>query len=137
MGESWIRVLTFNVFHSIRASWALVRAERPELLLSNGPGTAVPLFLAAHLSNFLARLHVRRSSTSSAVSNQCRMLFVESFARVKSLSLTGQMLYAMDMFDRFVVQWPALERRYPSSTLMNLFLENVEGEGVDGIDKGK
>lgn len=40
-----------------------------------------------------------------------RTIYVESFARVKSLSLSGRMLYAF--VDRFIVQWPGLVQKYP------------------------
>ena len=39
------------------------------------------------------------------------LVFVESFCRVKSLSLSGRLLYLL--VDRFVVQWPQLAERYP------------------------
>ena len=37
----------------------------------------------------------------------------QSFCRVKSLSLTGRLLYHSRMADRFVVHWPELCGRYP------------------------
>lgn len=39
----------------------------------------------------------------------CRLVFVESFCRVETLSVTGWMLLAIA--DEFVVQWPQLDRR--------------------------
>lgn len=42
------------------------------------------------------------------------VIFVESFCRVTSMSLTGKLLYYMA--DRFVVQWPELQRKYPKRT---------------------
>jgi len=39
-----------------------------------------------------------------------RIIYVESFARVRSLSLSGKLLYAFT--DRFVVQWPRLAEKY-------------------------
>jgi beta-1,4-N-acetylglucosaminyltransferase len=44
-----------------------------------------------------------------------RIVYVESIARVASLSLSGKILYHMRMADRFFVQWPALQTRYPRS----------------------
>lgn len=41
------------------------------------------------------------------------MVYVESFARVKSLSLTG--LIAYYLVDHFVVQWSELKEQYPSA----------------------
>lgn len=42
-----------------------------------------------------------------------RVVFVESIARTSRLSLTGLILYHARMADRFLVQWDALQRRYP------------------------
>lgn len=61
-------------------------------------GTCVPLCYAL----FLLRL-LGLNSTS-------RIVFVESFCRVRSLSLSGKLLYYI--CDDFIVQWPALAERY-------------------------
>uniref|UniRef100_A0A6E8VG94 UDP-N-acetylglucosamine transferase subunit ALG14 n=1 Tax=Anopheles coluzzii TaxID=1518534 RepID=A0A6E8VG94_ANOCL len=75
----------------------IVLKARPELILTNGPGTCVPVCLVA----FLARLLF--------LNTKCRIVFVESFCRVRSLSLSGRiLLYIVDMF---VVQWPELLER--------------------------
>ena len=39
------------------------------------------------------------------------IVFVESFCRVKKLSLTGRILYFFA--DKFIVQWPDLVNKYP------------------------
>lgn len=75
----------------------IVLKARPELILTNGPGTCVPVCLVA----FLARLLF--------LNTKCRIVFVESFCRVRSLSLSGRiLLYIVDMF---VVQWQELLER--------------------------
>jgi beta-1,4-N-acetylglucosaminyltransferase len=42
-----------------------------------------------------------------------KILFVESFCRVESLSVTGKLLYCLA--DRFVVHWPELLQKHPSA----------------------
>jgi beta-1,4-N-acetylglucosaminyltransferase len=64
----------------------------------NGPGTCVPLCWAA----FARRLFFMRAP---------KVVFVESFARVTRLSLSGYLLYPI--VDRFVVQWPLQAQKYP------------------------
>ncbi|KAG2036090.1 glycosyltransferase family 1 protein [Suillus americanus] len=64
-----------------------------DLLILNGPGTCV-ILCAAILLNRIIRLP------------SPRVMYVESFARVKSLSLSGKLLYHFT--DCFVVQWPDL-----------------------------
>lgn len=46
----------------------------------------------------------------------CRIVYVESIARVRKLSLSGAILYASRVADQFFVQWPELQARYPRST---------------------
>lgn len=59
-------------------------------------GTCLPLCLAGYALRFLGIQHVK-------------IVFVESFCRVQSLSVTGRLLYFLA--DRFVVQWPGLVER--------------------------
>ncbi|KZV70704.1 glycosyltransferase family 1 protein [Peniophora sp. CONT] len=65
--------------------------DAPEVLLLNGPGTCFVLCVAALINRMLG-LH------------SPRVIYVESFARVKSLSLSGRLL--RPIVDSFIVQWP-------------------------------
>ncbi|KAJ3016873.1 hypothetical protein HKX48_003820 [Thoreauomyces humboldtii] len=79
----------------LRASVASVRiltAARPNLVISNGPGTALPILLLS----FLPRVLVGAASAP-------RLVYVESWARVGGLSLTGKLSWYF--VDRFLVQW--------------------------------
>ena len=44
-----------------------------------------------------------------------RIVYVESIARVESLSLSGRVLYHTRMADAFFVQWPHLQQNFPRS----------------------
>jgi beta-1,4-N-acetylglucosaminyltransferase len=57
-------------------------------------GTCLPICMAGYLLRYCGVRPVR-------------VVFVESFCRVKTLSLTGRLLYYFA--DRFVVQWPQLK----------------------------
>ena len=70
----------------------LIWTTAPDLVLVNGPGTCVPVAVLARLAG-------------------ARVIFVESWCRVESLSLTGRIMYWVA--HRFVVHWPELVRRYP------------------------
>jgi len=65
----------------------------PEVLILNGPGTCFVLCAAVYLNRLLGL-------------PSPRVIYVESFARVRSLSLSGKLLRLF--VDRFVVQWPQL-----------------------------
>lgn len=71
----------------------LSKTTSPDILIVNGPGTCVVLCLAAYMNRVLGL----RSPT---------LIYVESFARVRTLSLSGKLL--RPLVDRFVVQWPEL-----------------------------
>lgn len=71
-------------------------------VLVNGPGTCIPICLAAFLLRSLGR--------------NCRVVYVESIARVATLSLSGWLLYSSGLADAIFVQWPELQAKYPHST---------------------
>ncbi|KAI6802488.1 hypothetical protein KC332_g15238 [Hortaea werneckii] len=73
----------------------------PDLILCNGPATATVLVLTSMVLRFF---DVKGCSTRGKM----RTVYVESWARVKKPSLSGQLL--KHVVDRFLVQWPQLER---------------------------
>ncbi|XP_055631726.1 UDP-N-acetylglucosamine transferase subunit ALG14 homolog [Toxorhynchites rutilus septentrionalis] len=84
----------FTTLTAISNSIPVVVRSRPDLILTNGPGTCVPICLVA----FLTKLFF--------YNRNCKIVFVESFCRVRSLSLSGKIL--LWITDLFVVQWPGL-----------------------------
>ncbi|KAA6391649.1 MAG: putative UDP-N-acetylglucosamine transferase subunit ALG14 [Streblomastix strix] len=84
---------------SIIYSINLVFRERPEVILCNGPGTCFPICVAGFLLKFFWNRHLR-------------IVFVESYCRVTSLSTTGKLLYYLPIADGFVVHWPQLKAKY-------------------------
>ena len=75
-------------------------ADLPDLIITNGPATAVIVILASLILRFF---NVRGASSRG----KCKTIYVESFARVKGLSLSGKLLSRV--VDRFLVQWEELE----------------------------
>lgn len=76
-------------------------------MLLNGPGTCVPIALAALL--FKTYIPQRRHTA---------IVFVESATRVHGLSLSGLICYAFA--DAFYVQWPAQLQRWRHAELLSL-----------------
>ncbi|KAF9793465.1 glycosyltransferase family 1 protein [Thelephora terrestris] len=77
------------VKHAIHA--ALQPEPVWDILILNGPGTCFSICTAVYLNRFLGLASPR-------------ILYIESFARVRSLSLSGRLL--RPFVDRFIVQWP-------------------------------
>ncbi|KAJ8906273.1 hypothetical protein NDN08_002766 [Rhodosorus marinus] len=96
VGQSYWTAAISTVY-ALVYSLSIVPRESPGVLLVNGPGTCVPLAISAFLFNVM-------------LVTKCRIIFVESVARVKSLSLSGKVVYPFA--DRFLVQWPLLSDRY-------------------------
>ncbi|KIX95475.1 uncharacterized protein Z520_08992 [Fonsecaea multimorphosa CBS 102226] len=80
----------------------------PDLILTNGPGTGVIVFLASIILLFfgLSSPSTAGSEAEFTQSGQMRTIFIESWARVKTLSLSGRLL--KPFVHRFLVQWPQL-----------------------------
>lgn len=66
----------------------------PGVIVSNGPGTGFLFILVARALRFVR----------IAPSNRMKTLYVESWARVKSLSLTGKLVRSLKLADTFIVQ---------------------------------
>ena len=91
VGQSFLSSV-LSTLNALFACVHLIWTAAPDLVLVNGPGTCVPVAVLARLAG-------------------ARVIFVESWCRVESLSLTGRIMYYVA--HRFVVHWPELVRRYP------------------------
>lgn len=99
VGQSYLTsILTtlVAIFYSI----PLVLTLKPEVLLVNGPGTCIPICGITWILSFLC------------INPKCKIIFVESICRVKSLSLSGKLLYHLRIADKCIVQWQELKDRY-------------------------
>lgn len=100
--QSWLSSV-FTTLQSMWFSFPLVYQIRPDLVLCNGPGTCVPICVAALLLGVLGIKKVI-------------IVYVESICRVETLSLSGKILFHFS--DHFIVQWPALKEKYPKAVYL-------------------
>ncbi|KAI9923667.1 hypothetical protein ASPWEDRAFT_50163 [Aspergillus wentii DTO 134E9] len=108
----WACLLVLRGLHPDQKSLPQhIRSLYPDVILTNGPATAVCIILAAkllRLCHFLiGNTTPKTGQGSTPLDFQLRTIFVESWARVTTLSLSGKIL--LPFADRFLVQWPALE----------------------------
>ncbi|XP_013199792.1 UDP-N-acetylglucosamine transferase subunit ALG14 homolog [Amyelois transitella] len=82
-----------STLHAFTRIIPIVYGFKPDIIFCNGPGTCVPLCVVAFVLRCLFLI-------------DCRIVFVESVCRVRTLSLTGKILQLFA--DIFVVQWPQL-----------------------------
>ncbi|CAK7350258.1 unnamed protein product [Dovyalis caffra] len=87
VGQSYITSVGTTLLAMVHALWLMIRI-RPQVVLCNGPGTCVPLCLIAFLFKVVG---IRWSS----------VFYVESIARVRKLSLSGLLLYKLQIADQF------------------------------------
>ncbi|KAK8792558.1 hypothetical protein WA588_005051 [Blastocystis sp. NMH] len=106
VGQSYFSAV-FTTLHALIKSFQLVLEESPSVLIINGPGTCVPVAFAVVLFRVLNVL-------------RCRIVFIESFCRVQTLSLTGKLLYLFA--DDFIVQWRHLAEKYPRARYLGILM---------------
>jgi beta-1,4-N-acetylglucosaminyltransferase len=94
--QSWISTIFTTIYSTIECFFLVLRC-RPKLILCNGPGTCVSICYSAFLLRLLGVC-------------QPTIVYVESFCRVTSLSLSGRLIYPVA--DKFIVQWPELTSKY-------------------------
>jgi UDP-N-acetylglucosamine:LPS N-acetylglucosamine transferase len=90
-----------NAIRNLRLARALIARERPDLVVSDGAGVAVPFFVAA-----------RRAGVKTC--------FIEVYDRIDSRTLTGRLVYPL--VDLFCVQWEAQKTLYPRAELVGRLL---------------
>jgi len=78
---------------NIIQAWRILRAERPDVILSTGASPALIFAIVGKLFG-------------------CKVIFVETITRVDRPSLTARLIY--HLADRFYYQWPGLQRYFPS-----------------------
>ncbi len=89
----------------------ILRREKPDLVISTGAGIAVPGFVAAKLLGI-------------------RTVYIETYARIESLSLAGRICY--HLADRFLVQHACLVSRLPRAIYagtLNCYLD-ADSHGI-------
>lgn len=86
-------------------SYKIIYKEKPSLLLCNGPGVCIPVILVTKL-----------------FSPQTKIVFIESFCRTKTLSLTGKIIYYANLANYFIVQWPKLKAQYRNAKFMGILV---------------
>lgn len=106
MRECW-KVLTKHVSKTRDGHGASgFEKDFPDLILCNGPATATILVFTSVMMRFL---DLKGCNTRGRM----RTIYVESWARVRRLSLSGTLLKSVA--DRFLVQWPQLKKKEGST----------------------
>jgi hypothetical protein len=95
---------TRNVFNAVRNGWLagrVLRAYRPDVVISTGAGVAVPFFVMAKTLGM-------------------RTLYLEVYDRIDRPTLTGRLCYHFS--DLFLLQWEEQQRCYPKGRVIGTVL---------------
>lgn len=88
------------IWKMIRNTWKSVKIykmEKPDIVICTGVLAMIPICLIAKM------LHKR-------------LIYIESFAKVTSPTITGKLLYKFA--DQFYVQWPQMLKIYPNAIFL-------------------
>ena len=86
--KTWIFKMLVNTIESFK----IFIKEKPDLVISTGALATIPMCLIAKVF-------------------RKKLIFIESFAKINSPTLTGKLLYKFA--DQFYVQWKDMMRLYP------------------------
>jgi beta-1,4-N-acetylglucosaminyltransferase len=90
-----------NAIRNLRLALSTIRAERPDVVLSDGAGVAFPFFLVAKAVGV-------------------RTVYLEVYDRISRPTLTGKLCYPVT--DLFLLQWPEQARSYPRGRVIGCLL---------------
>ena len=85
-----LKALVINTARAIR----ILRAEKPDLIVSSGAAAAVPFFYLGKLMG-------------------AKTVYIEVFDRIDKPTISGRMCYPVT--DRFIVQWEEMKQVYPKA----------------------
>jgi beta-1,4-N-acetylglucosaminyltransferase len=81
-----------NAIRNLRLAGSVIRAQRPDVVISDGAGVAFPFFLVARALGV-------------------RTVYLEVYDRISRPTVTGKLCYPLA--DLFLLQWPEQARNYP------------------------
>ncbi|TRZ36826.1 polysaccharide biosynthesis protein [Niallia circulans] len=85
-----IFILLFNILKSL----LILIKNRPKYIITTGAGVVIPFCLLGKVMG-------------------AKVLFIESFAKVNTPTITGRVVYKFA--DEFFIQWPNLKKYYPKA----------------------
>lgn len=111
VGQSYSTAI-WTTFISILHSINTVLTHKPKLCLTNGPAIGVTVSLAIRFLQII----------TFGLCYKCDIIYIESFCRTETLSLSGRLIYHLRLADGFYVQWQELVTRYPRTIFKGLLV---------------
>lgn len=92
----------WNLLRNTFLAYRVLRRERPDVIVSNGAGIAVPFF-------WLGKILFGAAT-----------VYVEVYDRIDSPTLTARLV--RPVLDRMIVQWPEQAKHYPGALVLGTVL---------------
>ena len=70
--------------------------EKPDVIISTGVLAAIPMMFIGHIF-------------------KKKVIYIESFAKISSPTMTGKLIYKKHIADQFYVQWENMKEFYPNA----------------------
>jgi beta-1,4-N-acetylglucosaminyltransferase len=105
------QMMLTSIFTTIWATlyaFIVVFRFQPDLIMTNGPGVCFPVCLSGWIISKIGYWINRKPPT--------RIVYIESVARVTSLSATAKLLLLIGCVDVVIVQWPEIFNRLQSDS---------------------
>ena len=83
------------VINFIRSLYIFLK-EKPDVIISTGVLAAIPMMIIGHIF-------------------KKKVIYIESFAKINSPTMTGKLIYNKKIADRFYVQWESMLKFYPNA----------------------
>lgn len=80
---------------SIKSLYIFIK-EKPDVIISTGALAAIPMLFIGNIFNK-------------------KIIYIESFAKISSPTMTGNLIYKHNLADKFYVQWESMLEFYPNA----------------------
>lgn len=93
-----------NLVRNLFLAFRIIRAERPDWVVTTGAAMSVPFCFVAKLFNV-------------------KVMYIESFAKIHRGTLSGRMVYPIA--DAFIIQWESLRGVYPRAVYGGTIYDDI------------
>lgn len=88
-----------NIIRIFFKSLYIFIKERPDVIISTGVLSSIPMLFIGHFFHK-------------------KVIYIESFAKISSPTMTGKLIYNKKIADQFYVQWESMKKFYPNAIFL-------------------
>ena len=89
-------LFVFKMFFILIKSFYIFIKEKPDVIISTGVLASIPMLFIGHIF-------------------KKKVIYIESFAKISSPTMTGKLIYKKRIADQFYVQWESMLEFYPEA----------------------